>query len=504
MKDVDDLTLLKLLGKGSFGEVYLTSKKGHSQLYATKKIPKKIADSEKCRKYFHNEINILQIIHHKNIMNLVEIKQTQNNYYLVCELCNGGSLTECLDKYRKMYRKPFSEEIVQYLMKQIVDAIKYLHSCHIIHRDLKLDNILVNFENEEDKKNMNMFGAQVKIIDFGFATRLDNIRNLAFSTLGSPINMDPGILKKLNHMDNEPKGYDEKVDIWSLGTLCYEMLIGKPTFEADNMTDLVKKIEKGEYTLPTSLSKEVVSFLNAMLQYDAKTRLNAEELSRHHFLTKNVNEFTKIDLEKVQNNLNGDDTFKINVKKNQSIWAIFNNDHDLDEVPGYILTEKEDNYLAPIPETDNFEQNNNNNNQINNNNMNNLNNNMNNNMNNNLNNNNNNNNMNNNPNYANNNYYYNNNHMNQRRNQNVVYNGFVNNLARKNMNFNNGNDKININMAPGPTNPSPSTSSKKNLKTDLLRAFDAINEDFMYNPPIFIPLIPGNDPYDKYNEEEHL
>ena len=112
--------------------------------------------------------------------------------------------------------------------------------------------------------------------------------------------------------------------------------------------------------------------------------------------------------------------------------------------------------------------------------------------------------MNNNPNYANNNYYYNNNHMNQRRNQNVVYNGFVNNLARKNMNFNNGNDKININMAPGPTNPSPSTSSKKNLKTDLLRAFDAINEDFMYNPPIFIPLIPGNDPYDKYNEEEHL
>ena len=468
MKEVDDLTLLKLLGKGSFGEVYLTSKKGHSQLYATKKIPKKIADSEKVRKYFQNEINILQIIHHKNIMNLIELKQTHNNYYLVCELCNGGSLTECLDKYRKMNRKPFSEEIVQYLMRQIVEAIKYLHSCHIIHRDLKLDNILVNFENEEDKKNMNMFGAQVKIIDFGFATRLDNKRNLAFSTLGSPINMDPEILKKLNHMDNEPKGYDEKVDIWSLGTLCYEMLIGKATFEANNMTDLMKKIEKGEYTLPTTLSKEVVSFLNAMLQYDAKIRLNSEELSRHHFLTKNVNEFTKIDLEKVQNNLNGDDTFKINVKKNQSIWAIFNN-----------------------PETDNFDQNNNNN-QINDNNMNNMNNNW-----------NNNNNMNNNNNYANNNYYYNN-HMNQHRNQNVGYNGFVNNLARKNMNFNNGNDKININMAPSPTNPSPSPSSKKNIKTDLLKAFDAINEDFMYNPPIFIPLIPGNDPLDKYNVEEHL
>ena len=95
---LDDLTLIKLLGKGSFGEVYLTSKAGHSQLYATKKIPKSIADSEKVRKYFQNEIKILKVINHKNIMNLIEIKQSNNNYYLVCELCNGGSLTDCLDK----------------------------------------------------------------------------------------------------------------------------------------------------------------------------------------------------------------------------------------------------------------------------------------------------------------------------------------------------------------------------------------------------------------------
>ncbi len=94
--------------------------------------------------------------------------------------------------------------------------------------------------------------------------------------------------------------------------------------------------------------------------------------------------------------------------------------------------------------------------------------------------------------------------MNQRRNQNLGYNGFVNNLARKNMNFNNGNDNININMASNPANPSSSTSSKKNIKADLLKAFDAINEDFIYNPPIFIPLIPGNDPYDNYSSNCYL
>ena len=358
---LDDLTLIKQLGKGSFGEVYLTSKKGHSQLYATKKIPKAMADAPKTQKYFHNEIKILKGLDHKNIMKLIEVKQSNDNYYLVCELCNGGSLNECLDKYRKMYRKPFSEEIVQYLMRQIVDAIKYIHGKHIIHRDLKLDNILMNYDNEKDKDNLNLFGAQVKIIDFGFATVLDNSKNLAFSTLGSPINMDPGILKKF--CVNDTRGYDEKVDIWSLGTLCYEMLIGKATFEANTMKELAFKVEKGEYTLPTTLSKEAVSFLNAMLQYDSKCRLTAEELSRHHFLTRDIKDFTRININEVRNNLTEDDKLKINVKKNQSIWAIFNNTDDLDEVPGYIVEKNEnDKFLAPIAEMENMNLNENNNN----------------------------------------------------------------------------------------------------------------------------------------------
>ena len=467
---IDDLSLIKRLGQGSFGEVFLTSKKGHSQLYATKKIPKAIVDSEKVKKYFKNEIIILQQLNHKNIMKLIEIKQTKDNYYLVCELCNGGSLNECLDKYRKINRKPFTEEVVQYLMRQIVDAIKYIHQNHIIHRDLKLDNILVNFDNEEDKKNMNLFGAQVKIIDFGFAIHLDpKKKKLAFSTLGSPINMDPGILKKLNHQDNEDTGYDEKVDIWSLGTLCYEMLIGKATFEADSINELVKKVENGEYTLPSTLSKEVVSFLNAMLQYDPKIRLSAEELSRHHFLTKNIKEFTKIDISKVQNILTKEETLKINVKKNQSIWSIFNNDEVLNEVPGYILNEKKDDFLAPIPENDgNFEQNNMNNQQYNN----------------------------------------QNNYMRSNTQRVAIPNnyGFVNHLEQKSKSFNDNNNPNNIDTQKGRAYSHYSVPKKevKNLKEYLQKAFDVINEDFLYLSPIFIPLIPGNDINDKYNEEEQL
>ena len=512
---VGDLTFIKQLGKGSFGEVFLTQKEGHSQLYATKKIPKSMADAPKTQKYFHNEINLLGKINHKNIMKLIEVKQSKDNYYLVCELCNGGSLNELLDKYRKIHRQPFTEEIVQYLMRQIVDAIKYLHGQHIIHRDLKLDNILMNFDKEQDKQNMNILGAQVKIIDFGFATVLDPQQNLAFSTLGSPINMDPGILKKFTGKDD--KGYDEKVDIWSLGTLCYEMLIGKATFAAKTMRELQDKVEKGEYTLPTTLSKEAVSFLNAMLQYDSSYRLSAEELSRHHFLTRDIKQFTKINMNEVKNNLTDDGRLEINVKENKSIWAIFNNGNDLDDVPGYIIEKKdEDNLLAPIAEFDNLNinetplpnnnnENNNSNSNFNNNqnynqNSNNFNNN--NNQNSNIPNNqypqqmNNNNNNNNNPNY-----YYNYNYMkynNFQANHNPY--GFRNNLVNKNMNFQQNNNMNSIKQ----NHNHQSQNQKADLKEYLKKFFTTINEDFLILEPVFIPLIPGNNPEDKFNDEEHL
>ena len=72
------------------------------------------------------------------------------------EYCNGGGLSDCLEEYQKKNRKPFPEELVQYLMRQIVSGIHFLHSKNILHRDIKLDNILVHFDSEEGRKNKNM------------------------------------------------------------------------------------------------------------------------------------------------------------------------------------------------------------------------------------------------------------------------------------------------------------------------------------------------------------
>ena len=324
---VDDLILTKSLGKGSFGEVFLTQKKGSNELYATKRLDRAFQEKKENMKRLTNEITILKNINppHPNIVRLIDLKKTKTHIYIVTEYCNGGSLTDCLQKYVNMHYKPFSEEIVQYLMRQIVNAINFLHNHKVIHRDLKLDNILVNFPTDEDKKSVNMMKATVKLIDFGFATKLRSSKaNLTYTVLGTPCNMEPHLLKNMEAKTHNHQGYDEKADIWSLGTLCYEMLQGHMTFAGRTMEELYEKVKNGNYSLPLNSSKEAVSFINGMLQYDPNKRLSAAELLKHDFLVKNVNTFHSIDTKKIENKISGN-AININVNLNQTIWDVFNN-----------------------------------------------------------------------------------------------------------------------------------------------------------------------------------
>ena len=325
---VDNLVLTKSLGKGSFGEVFLTKKVNGKELYATKRMDRAEFNKPDNNKRLLNEISILQKISHKNIVKLIEVKKTKSHIYIVTEFCNGGSLTDNLNKYVQIHRKAFSEEIVQYLMKQIVSAIYYLHMNKIVHRDLKLDNILLNFPNENDKANLNMLKAEIKLIDFGFATRLRTVYgNLANTILGTPSNMEPHMLRDMENQRPSLKGYNEKVDIWSLGTLCYEMLVGRMAFAGHSMEELYKKVKAGNYKLPLWLSKEAVSFINGMLQYDSNKRLSAVELLNHDFLKKNVKEFQTVDVNQVKDKVRGK-VMNINIRQNNTIWEVFNEDHN--------------------------------------------------------------------------------------------------------------------------------------------------------------------------------
>ena len=457
---IDQYTLEKSLGKGAYGEVYLTTVKGDSKLIATKKLDKDFCENPTMKKYLINEINILKMLNHPNIVKFVDLKKTSNHYYIMMEYCNGGELYKALEKYIEKNGKPFPQEIVQHFMRQIVDAFKYIHSKDIMHRDIKLENILLNYDTNEDKQNQNLMKANIKIIDFGFAAKIDK-NGLKYTALGSPINMDPLILNELQKRGKKTQklGYDKKADIWSIGTICYEMAIGKYVFDAEKIDDLIQKIEKGEYTVPTHLSKEIISFINGMLQYKPERRLNIEQLANHNFLKKNVNDFEKIDLQKVNKNL-VKSKLKLNVKANGTIWALFN-DEDEDK----LMKIKENDFATdmPIAEVDYKKTNSNpiiNNNKLKDNN------------------NNNNNNIqriksNNIPLMKNNNNLNNNNNINNNNlNNNLPNNNLNNNLPNNNLNTNNNNQ---INKANKNNNILGNNSP--NLNNNNINANKNINQN---------------------------
>ena len=308
---IDDYTLIKQIGSGQLGKTYLTSKKGLETKYATKVYERRIYSNSFVRELLLNETTILKEVYHPNIIKLIDLKKSTKFYFLIFEYCNGGTLQDFLEQYQKKYNRAPSEEKVQYIMRQIIHVIKYLHNKKIVHTNISLDNIMINYEDENDRINNNIMKAKIKIIGFSLASYLKKGEYL-YSITGGHINLDPICIFKLNNIpEYKYSGYDEKLDIWSLGIIFYELLIGKNPFDVNSMKELVQKLEKGDYYVPITLSKEALSFLNNMLQFEPKDRLNIDILYNHEFLRKNVSDFTKLKFnEKISE-------IKLNIKKKQ-------------------------------------------------------------------------------------------------------------------------------------------------------------------------------------------
>ena len=319
---VDDYLLTKLLGKGSYGEVYYTTKKGSNIPYATKRMKRAEVENPNYIKYFVNEITILKGLYHKNIARIESLKKTGNHYYIIMEYYDGGTLKENFEKYREKFKTPFPERIVQHIMRQLVEAVNFLHERQIVHRDIKSENILLNYNTKEAKDSLDILHSELKLIDFGTATHKSN-ENLITTAIGSPLTMDPLILKKYINTSDSNVPYDEKIDIWSLGVTCYQLFTGEIPFKAANFNELINEIEKGFIKIPINISMEAISFLLNMLQYSSAKRFTAENLLNHPFLQKYYGDFTDLDQKMFQNYIKNGYLY-VNIKNTDEILSTFN------------------------------------------------------------------------------------------------------------------------------------------------------------------------------------
>ena len=309
VKQVGHYFLMNEIGKGASARVYLSVDERKDELVAIKSIPMENLKKDNGTINLQRELKILHKLNHENIVKIKDFQTTKRNNYIIIEYCNGGSLGEYKRYYEKKHKSTLNEYFIQKIMRQITDGLQYMHSQNIVHRDIKLDNILLNFDKypnyaikgvipaKINYENITLYDTfSIKIADLGYSKELTE-SNMGSTILGTPINMSPDIIQ--NYVGKESKQYNTAVDLWSLGTITYQLLTGKAPFMGHNYQEIFKQIMEGKYSLPSSLkvSIELITFINGLLQFYPEKRLNWGQIKSHPFLTKNVENFTYIQLD---------------------------------------------------------------------------------------------------------------------------------------------------------------------------------------------------------------
>ncbi|XP_042351430.1 aurora kinase A [Plectropomus leopardus] len=244
------------LGKGKFGNVYLARERQSKFILALKVLFKNQLEKAGVEHQLRREVEIQSHLRHPNILRLYGYFHDASRVYLILEFAPKGEL------YSELQRCGFFPEArsATYIM-ELADALNYCHSKKVIHRDIKPENLLLGANGE------------LKIADFGWSVHTPSSRR---STLC-------GTLDYLPPEMIEGKTHDEKVDLWSLGVLCYEFLVGKPPFETRSHEETYRKISRVEYSYPpqANISAEAKDLVARLLKHNPMHRLPIQGVLSH-------------------------------------------------------------------------------------------------------------------------------------------------------------------------------------------------------------------------------
>ena len=257
-----DFEVLQVLGKGSFGEVFLVQKHDSKMLYAMKVLRKDKIMGQNLIKYAKTERNVLSYVRHPFIVSLNYAFQTPEKLFLILDYCPGGDLGFQISREKK-----FDEFRARIYVCEVLLALEELHKRDIIFRDIKPDNIVLDEE------------GHAMLTDFGLSKEgvYDNF--MARSFCGSVAYLAPEMIKR--------QGHGKAVDWYLLGVLLYEMLTGTPPYFNPNREQLYQNIQSGKLKLPPSLASETKNLLRELMQRDPSKRLgarrDAEEIKEHRY-----------------------------------------------------------------------------------------------------------------------------------------------------------------------------------------------------------------------------
>ena len=263
-----DFEPLKLLGRGSFGEVLLVRLKANKKLYAMKVLNKFVLKIKKQEIHTKTERDLMVKINCPFIVNIKSAFQDDKKLYLVSEFMQGGDMF-----YHMHDVQQFDNERTKFYIMEIVLALEFLHKNNMIYRDLKPENILL-----DDK-------GHIKLTDFGLSKIMEESTDKAFTICGTPQYLAPEVLKK--------QGYDKSVDWWSLGCIFYEMLTGKIPFPIKRGIKLNNKIYEQQINFTVYINESARDLIKNLLVIDPSKRLGSgekgsENIKKHKYF-KNVN-----------------------------------------------------------------------------------------------------------------------------------------------------------------------------------------------------------------------
>ena len=261
---IKDFEIVKELGCGSFGRVFLARHIKTKVLYAIKAIDKQNKTNQNEKPYFRRELEVMYKIHHPNVVKLFGHFEDNKYCYFIMEYLTKGNVYNLLKMDKK---KLLSPKVVATIMKDVISATYFLHHMNppIIHRDIKPENVLLNE------------GMLAKLTDFGWSNYIQEDKERK-TVCGTPIYLAPEIIKE--------QGHDERVDIWCIGVLLFELTTGHVPFQGNNIETLKSNILHLKIAWPKDINPDAKDLISKILKLDPNQRMSLEDMLEHPFFLK--------------------------------------------------------------------------------------------------------------------------------------------------------------------------------------------------------------------------